>query len=91
MRTIYCQRLQTDAEGLENPPLPGEIGEKIYQHISKRAWNDWIAHQTMLINEYRLSLIDPKARQFLKNEMEKFLWGEGSDKPEGYTEHKSER
>lgn len=86
MRTIYCHRLQKDAEGLDTPPLPGELGEKIYQQISKTAWNAWLQHQTMLINEYRLSLIDPKARAFLKTEMDKFLFGEGSEKPEGYVE-----
>ena len=87
-RLIYCSKLQKEAEGLENPPIPGELGKKIYQHISKEAWQDWIKHQTMLINEYRLSMIDPKARQFLLQEMENFLFGDGSDKPAGYVPQK---
>lgn len=89
MRTIYCQRLQQNAEGLDAPPMPGELGEKIYQQISKKSWNAWLQHQTMLINEYRLSLIDPKARVFLKTEMDKFLFGEGSETPAGYIEDKN--
>jgi Fe-S cluster biosynthesis and repair protein YggX len=82
---IYCVKLQQEAEGLETAPYPGALGQKILQQISKQAWQMWLNHQTMLINEYRLSLIDPKAREFLVKEMEKFLFGEGSAKPEGYT------
>jgi Fe-S cluster biosynthesis and repair protein YggX len=84
-KTIFCQKLQKDAESLVSAPYPGELGEKIMSNISKEAWAMWLGHQTMLINEYRLSMIDPKARQFLKDEMNKFLFGEGSDKPEGFT------
>lgn len=84
LRTIYCVKLQQEAEGLDEPPYPGELGAKIFNHISKQAWQLWLNHQTMLINEYRLSLIDPKSRQFLYQEMEKFLFGTGSDKPAGY-------
>jgi Fe-S cluster biosynthesis and repair protein YggX len=60
------------------------MGKKIYEHISKEAWQLWLNHQTMLINEYRLSMIDPKSRAFLMQEMDKFLFGPGSDKPAGY-------
>lgn len=81
---IYCLKLKKEAEGLPQPPLPGEIGKKIYEHICKEAWQLWLNHQTMLINEYRLSMIDPKARAFLLKEMENFLFGEGSEKPAGY-------
>ena len=84
MRRIHCQKLQKDAEGLETPPLGGELGQKIFNEISKEAWSAWLSHQTMLINEYRLSLIDPQAKQFLKDEMTKFLFEDGSHKPEGY-------
>lgn len=84
MRPIYCSKLNKEAEGLAAPPLPGELGGKIYDHISQEAWQMWIDHQTMLINEYRLSMRDPKARQFLLQEMEKFLFGTGSKKPVGY-------
>ncbi len=84
-RVVYCQKLKKDLEGLSRQPYPGELGAKIYDQISKQAWQQWLSHQTMLINEYRLSLIEPKARQFLEKEMESFLFGEGSDKPSGYT------
>lgn len=73
-RAIFCHKLQQQAEGLEQPPFPGPLGQKIYENISKSAWSMWLAQQTMLINEYHLSLIDPQARQFLQQEMEKFLF-----------------
>ncbi|HVY53218.1 MAG TPA: oxidative damage protection protein [Gammaproteobacteria bacterium] len=85
---IFCIKLQKEAEGLDKPPFFNALGEKIYQNVSKEAWQMWLGHQTMLINEYRLSSIDPKARQFLIQEMEKFFFGEGSAKPEGYTPKK---
>lgn len=85
-RMVHCTKLQKEAEGLDSPPYPGALGQRIYNEISKEAWNQWLGHQTMLINEYRLSLIDPKSRSFLMEEMEKFLFGHGSDKPSGYTE-----
>lgn len=84
MRIIDCVKLKKKAEGLPRPPYPGPLGEKIYNSISEEAWQMWLAHQTMLINEFRLSMLDPKAREFLRTEMEKFLFGEGSAKPAGY-------
>lgn len=86
MRLIYCEKLKKESEGLDRIPYPGELGQRVYEHISKEAWQLWINHQTMLINEYRLSMLDPKARQFLATEMEKFLFGAGSEKPAGYVE-----
>ncbi len=86
MRTITCQKLQREAEGLDFAPWPGELGQRIYQHISKEAWSQWLAHQTMLINENRLSPLDPETRRFLAAEMEKFLFGPGAEKPPGYVE-----
>jgi Fe-S cluster biosynthesis and repair protein YggX len=83
-RTIFCAYLQREAEGLDRVPYPGELGQRIYAGISKEAWQQWLRHQTMLMNEYRLTPIDPKARQFLVEEMEKFLFGGGAQKPEGY-------
>ncbi len=83
-RIVNCAKLQKPAEGLAHPPYPGELGKKIYDNISAEAWQLWLAHQTMQINEYRLSMIDPKAREFLRGEMEKFLFGSGSDAPSGY-------
>jgi Fe-S cluster biosynthesis and repair protein YggX len=83
-RTIFCSYLQRESEGLDRIPYPGELGQRIYDQISKEAWQQWVRHQTMLLNEYRLSPIDPKGRKFLVEEMEKFLFGGGAQKPEGY-------
>jgi Fe-S cluster biosynthesis and repair protein YggX len=81
---VNCVKLNKLAPGLPRPPYPGALGQKIYETISQEAWDLWLAHQTMLINEFRLSLVDPKAREFLKQEMDKFLFGSGSAKPAGY-------
>ncbi|HET7329901.1 oxidative damage protection protein [Dyella sp.] len=83
-RTVHCAKLGIDAEGLDFAPWPGPLGQRIFAEISKPAWQQWLAHQTMLINEYRLNPLDPKARQFLGGEMEKFLFGGEVKKPEGY-------
>jgi len=84
-RTIHCAKLGIDAEGLDFAPWPGPLGQRIYAEISKPAWQQWLNHQTMLINEYRLNPLDPKSRQFLGGEMEKFLFGgDEARKPEGY-------
>ena len=80
-RMVQCKKLNTEAEGLDFIPYPGDIGERIYNEISQQAWDQWLGHQTMLINEYRLSLIDPKAKEFLEKEMIKFLFEGGSEKP----------
>jgi Fe-S cluster biosynthesis and repair protein YggX len=83
-RLIECTKLKKQAEGFDQPPYPGELGKRIAAEISKEAWQLWLTHQTMLINEYRLSMLDPKAREFLRAEMEKFLFGQGSEKPAGF-------
>jgi len=83
-RTVKCIVLGEEAEGLERPPYPGELGQRIYENVSKEAWQRWLRHQTMLINEYRLSPIEPKARKFLVAEMEKFFFGGGSEKPQEF-------
>lgn len=83
-RQVFCVKLKQNCSGLEAPPFPGALGEQIYQQVSKQAWNMWLSHQTMLINEYRLSLIDPKAREFLQMEMQKYFFGAGSEKPAGF-------
>jgi Fe-S cluster biosynthesis and repair protein YggX len=77
-------KLGREAEGLDYAPWPGELGRRIYERVSKQAWQDWLSHQTLLINEYRLSPLDPKAREFLSRELEKFLFGEGAEKPAGF-------
>tara|TARA_B100000614_G_C14241657_1_gene366915 strand:+ start:280 stop:546 length:267 start_codon:yes stop_codon:yes gene_type:complete len=88
MAKINCVKLKKEAEALDYQPYPGDIGVRIKNEISAEAWNMWVNHQTMLINEMRLTPVDPKARKLLEDEMEKFLFGEGSDKPEGYTPEK---
>jgi Fe-S cluster biosynthesis and repair protein YggX len=85
-RTVKCVLLGVEAEGLDYAPYPGELGQRIYENVSKEAWQRWLTHQTMLLNEYRLTPIDPKARKFLVEEMEKFLFGEGSERPAEWTE-----
>ncbi len=83
-RTVNCILLKKEAEGMDYLPYPGELGQRIYDNASKMAWQQWLAHQTMLINENRLSPIEPKARKFLEAEMEKFFFGDGSEKPQGF-------
>lgn len=84
-RTVNCIKLKKEAEGLAVPPYPGELGVKIYRQVSKEAWQGWLKHQTMLINEYRLTPIEPKARKFLEEQMEKFFFSEeGADAVSGY-------
>ena len=82
---VNCVILKKEAEGLDKAPYPGEIGQRILENASKEAWTMWMKQQTMLMNENKLSPMDPKHRQFLVDEMEKFFFGEGSDKVDGYT------
>ncbi|ADC62781.1 oxidative damage protection protein [Allochromatium vinosum] len=84
-RTVHCIKLGREAEGLDRPTYPGELGRRIFEQISKSAWQDWLRHQTMLINENRLSPMDPKARRFLEEQMEHYFFGEGAETPAGYT------
>jgi len=88
-RTVQCVLLKQEGPGLDRPPYPGELGKRIYEDVSKAGWQKWVGHQTMLINEYRLTPVDPKARKFLEAEMEKFFFGGGSQAPEGYQPPKS--
>lgn len=80
-RMVECVLLKRQAPGLDRLPYPGPLGQRIYEHVSKEAWEKWRSHQIMLINEYRLTPIEPKARKFLEAEMEKFFFGTGSAKP----------
>ena len=84
-RTIHCIKLNKEAEGLDLPPYPGELGKKIYQTVSKEAWAAWLKHQTMLVNENRLNLADARARKYLATQMEKHFFGDGADAAVGYT------
>lgn len=83
-RMIQCTYLKKEAEGLTFAPYPGELGKRIYDNISKEAFEMWKRHQTMLVNENRLNLADARARQYLARQMERFLFGEGADQPQGY-------
>ena len=83
-RTVKCVKLGIEADGLDRPPYPGELGKRIFESVSKEAWQHWLAHQTMLINEYRLTPIDPKDRKFLEEQMERYFFGGGAQAPEGY-------
>ena len=83
-RMVNCVKLGKEAEGLERQPYPGELGKRIFENVSKEAWQMWLRQQTMLINEYRLTPVDPKHRAMLEKEMERFFFGEGSTKPEGH-------
>ena len=83
-RTVNCIILKAEAEGLDFAPYPGELGQRIYDNVSKEAWQRWVNHQTMLINENRLTPIEPEARKFLETEMEKFFFGEGSAVPKEF-------
>lgn len=83
-RMVNCVKLGREAEGLERQPYPGEMGKRIFENVSKEAWQMWLRQQTMIINEYRLTPVNPKHREMLENEMEKFLFGAGSAAPEGY-------
>ena len=82
--TVNCVKLGREAPGLERMPYPGPLGQRIFNEVSAEAWGQWLKHETMLINEYRLTPVDPKARSFLEEEMEKFFFGEGSAKPQEF-------
>ena len=84
-KMVNCVKLGREAEGLDMPPLPGPLGAKIYANVSKEAWQAWLRHQTMLINENRLNLADARARQYLTQQVENYFFGEGADHPSGFT------
>ena len=88
-RMVNCIKLGREAEGLDFPPYPGELGKRLWENVSKDAWQQWIKHQTMLINENRLSLADSKARLYLAEQMEKHFFGGGADAAQGYVPPKS--
>ena len=83
-REVFCQYEQRHTEGLDFAPWPGELGQRVYANIGKAAWARWLAHQTMLINENRLSPMDPKHRAFLQEQMVKFLFEGGAEQVAGY-------
>jgi Fe-S cluster biosynthesis and repair protein YggX len=83
-RTVTCIKLGTEAEGLDFPPYPGELGKRIWEGVSKEAWAAWLKHQTMLVNENRLNLADARSRQYLARQMENHFFGSGADAAQGY-------
>ena len=83
-RMVQCVYLKREAEGLDFPMYPGELGKRIYDNVSKEAWAAWMKHQTMLVNENRLNLADQRARQYLARQMERFFFGDGGEQPAGY-------
>ncbi len=82
--TVFCRKYQEQLDGLDAPPYPGPKGQDIFDNVSKKAWGEWMSHQTMLINEKRLNMMDMTARTYLTQQMEKFLSGEEYDAADGY-------
>jgi Fe-S cluster biosynthesis and repair protein YggX len=85
-RTVHCVKLEREAEGLARAPYPGPLGQRVFENVSREAWQQWLKHQTMLINEYRLTPIEAKDRAYLEKEMEKFFFGEGSEAPKEFVD-----
>ena len=84
-RMVNCVKLGKEAEGLDFQPYPGELGKRVFENVSKEGWQMWLNHQTMLINEYRLNPLDPKARKMIEEQMEQFFFGEGAQVPPDYS------
>ena len=83
-RTVKCIKLGREADGLDFPPYPGDLGKRIWENVSKEAWAQWLKQQTMLVNENRLNLSDPRARKYLEEQMRKHFFGEGADQATGF-------
>ena len=88
MKKIMCKKLKKEGEALSYLPYPGDLGKRLQESISEEAWEQWVSHQTMLINEMKLTPVEPKARKFLEEEMEKFFFGDGSQAPQGFVPEK---
>ncbi|HEY6095116.1 MAG TPA: oxidative damage protection protein [Gallionellaceae bacterium] len=88
-RMVHCVKLGREAEGLDRPMYPGPLGQRIYENVSKEAWQNWIKFQTMLVNENRLNLADARARKFLAEQMENYFFGEANQMPAGFTAPKN--
>ncbi|MBL4868359.1 MAG: oxidative damage protection protein [Pseudomonadales bacterium] len=83
-RTVMCRKFNKELEALDSPPYPGKRGQALFNTVSKMAWQSWLKHQTMLINEKHLSLVDPETQQYLSEQLEKFLDNKDFDRAEGY-------
>ena len=88
-RMVNCVKLGREAEGMDFAPMPGELGKRLFENVSKEAWQQWIRHQTMLINENRLSLVDANARKYLSEQMLKHFFGDGAAAVSGYVPPKA--
>jgi Fe-S cluster biosynthesis and repair protein YggX len=88
-RMVHCIKLGREAEGLDFPPVPGDLGRKLWESVSKEAWAAWQKHQTMLVNENRLNLADARARKYLMTQMEQYFFGDGADQVAGYVPPKA--
>ena len=88
-RMVHCIKLGREAEGLDFPPVPGDLGRKLWENVSKEAWAAWQKHQTMLVNENRLNLADARARKYLMTQMEQYFFGDGADQVAGYVPPKA--
>ena len=88
-RMVQCVKLGREAEGMDFPPMPGEIGKRLYEQVSKEAWQGWLKHQTMLINENRLNLADSRARQYLTSQLQAYFFDGGAEMPSGYVPPKA--
>jgi Fe-S cluster biosynthesis and repair protein YggX len=86
MRTVKCVKLGIDAEGLDKPPFKGDLGQKVFETVSKQAWAQWLEHSKMLINEYRLDLVSEHGQRVWMTELEKYFYGEGSNLPPEFRE-----
>ena len=89
-RSVFCRKYQQELEGLDAPPYPGPKGQELFETVSKKAWQEWLAQQTMLINEKHLNLMEAATRSYLNEQMEKFLSGEDYERAEGYIPPESE-
>jgi len=83
-RKVFCKKYQEELDGLDHPPMPGAKGKELFETVSKKAWQEWLSHQTMLINEKRLNLMDPDTRAYLSKQMDNFLNNESVDAADGY-------
>ena len=83
-RTVMCRKYKKELDGLDMPPMPGARGQDLFDNVSKQAWGEWMAHQTMIINEKHLSMMDPETRTYLAEQMQKFLSGDEFDQADGY-------
>lgn len=89
-RTVHCRKYQKELPGLTTAPMPGPTGEDLFQNVSAQAWQEWTEHQTRLINEKHLNMMDKDARKYLAEQREKFLQGQEFDRAEGYVPEKPE-